>query len=329
MGAAVLLAAVPGKPREEREHMAVQETSGVLGYKDENGELHIHYPVTKLENVDGLDEALAAEAAAREQGLKDKADVGHTHTTDQVTGLDAALAGKADTGHTHTAADVGALDRYTVMIDEPQTEDDIRKLGPGTYGWVSASRKSWMPPELTAFPTRFSLTIHNVQPGWNPAMTLRCIDGAYNCKMFIGDYTTTRMSWKLLANAVHTHTKSQITDFPASLPASDVYDWAKASTKPSYTAAEVGAVPTDEHSRYNLVNKGLNSVNIDTAYNSNYVTGISVAGHGTMPANVSDWFTVVNILCGKRRLLVMHQKRIKRACLNDTDGKKMLNGASG
>lgn len=39
----------------------------------------------------------------------------------------------------------------------------------------------------------------------------------------------------------HTHTKSDITDFPTSLPASDVYDWAKAPSKPSYTASEVGA----------------------------------------------------------------------------------------
>lgn len=42
------------------------------------------------------------------------------------------------------------------------------------------------------------------------------------------------------AQASHTHTKSQITDFPSSLPASDVYAWAKASNKPSYTKAEVG-----------------------------------------------------------------------------------------
>ena len=42
----------------------------------------------------------------------------------------------------------------------------------------------------------------------------------------------------------HTHTKAQITDFPTSLPASDVSAWAKASTKPTYTASEVGAAPT-------------------------------------------------------------------------------------
>ena len=42
------------------------------------------------------------------------------------------------------------------------------------------------------------------------------------------------------APSAHTHTKSQITDFPTSMPASDVYAWAKAATKPSYTKAEVG-----------------------------------------------------------------------------------------
>lgn len=39
----------------------------------------------------------------------------------------------------------------------------------------------------------------------------------------------------------HTHTKSQITNFPSSMPASDVYAWAKASSKPSYSYSEVGA----------------------------------------------------------------------------------------
>lgn len=38
----------------------------------------------------------------------------------------------------------------------------------------------------------------------------------------------------------HKHTKAEITDFPTSMPASDVYAWAKAPTKPSYTKGEVG-----------------------------------------------------------------------------------------
>lgn len=45
------------------------------------------------------------------------------------------------------------------------------------------------------------------------------------------------------AASSHTHTTSQITNFPTSMPASDVYSWAKQSSKPSYSASEVGAVP--------------------------------------------------------------------------------------
>ena len=41
------------------------------------------------------------------------------------------------------------------------------------------------------------------------------------------------------APSSHTHTKAQITDFPTSMPASDVYSWAKQSSKPSYTISEV------------------------------------------------------------------------------------------
>lgn len=40
----------------------------------------------------------------------------------------------------------------------------------------------------------------------------------------------------------HRHTKSEITDFPSSMPASDVPAWAKAASKPTYTASEVGAL---------------------------------------------------------------------------------------
>ena len=41
----------------------------------------------------------------------------------------------------------------------------------------------------------------------------------------------------------HTHTRKDITDFPESMPASDVYEWAKQPNKPTYTAAQVGARP--------------------------------------------------------------------------------------
>lgn len=41
------------------------------------------------------------------------------------------------------------------------------------------------------------------------------------------------------ANKVHTHTKSQISDFPTSMPASDVHKRAKQVNKPTYTISEI------------------------------------------------------------------------------------------
>jgi hypothetical protein len=54
-------------------------------------------------------------------------------------------------------------------------------------------------------------------------------------------YTESEINTKLnaKANSSHIHTKAQITDFPTSMPASDVYAWAKAASKPSYTIGEV------------------------------------------------------------------------------------------
>lgn len=47
-----------------------------------------------------------------------------------------------------------------------------------------------------------------------------------------------------LPPTAHTHNKSEITDFPTSLPASDVPDWAKQESKPTYKWSEVTEKPT-------------------------------------------------------------------------------------
>lgn len=60
---------------------------------------------------------------------------------------------------------------------------------------------------------------------------------------FTGSYNDLQDKPSNLAPAAHRHSKSDITDFPSSLPASDVYSWAKAASKPAYTADEVGALP--------------------------------------------------------------------------------------
>ena len=48
----------------------------------------------------------------------------------------------------------------------------------------------------------------------------------------------------LVAADIPSITKSKISDFPSSMPASDVYRWAKASTKPSYSWSEITGKPT-------------------------------------------------------------------------------------
>lgn len=63
-------------------------------------------------DVTGLDTALASKASNTDltTGLAGKANTSHTHATSDVTGLDTALSGKASTVHTHATSDVTGLD---------------------------------------------------------------------------------------------------------------------------------------------------------------------------------------------------------------------------
>ena len=69
------------------------------------------------------------------------------------------------------------------------------------------------------------------------------------------------------AQISHKHTKSQITDFPSSMPASDVSAWAKAASKPRYTKAEVGLSNVDNTA--------------DSAKSVKYATSAGSAGSAT------------------------------------------------
>ena len=89
-------------------------------------------------------------------------------------------------------------------------------------------------------------------------------DAQGNLTAHIGDTTKhitadERTAWNGKANASHSHSKSEITDFPTSLPASDVPSWAKQSTKPTYTASEVGACPSSHASTATTYGVGTSS----------------------------------------------------------------------
>ena len=61
---------------------------------------------------------------------------------------------------------------------------------------------------------------------------------------FTGDYNDLNGKPLSFPPSSHQHNKSDITDFPSSLPASDVPAWAKAANKPSYSWGEIGSKPS-------------------------------------------------------------------------------------
>lgn len=88
----------------------------------------------------------------------------------------------------------------------------------------------------------------------------------------------------MFAPKSHTHTKSQITDFPKSMPASDVSAWAKAASKPSYTKAEVGLGNVDNTA--------------DSAKSVKYATSAGSAGSAGSATNDSKSQAITGYIRG-------------------------------
>jgi hypothetical protein len=91
------------------------------------------------------------------------------------------------------------------------------------------------------------------------------------------------------ADVSHKHVKADISDFPSSMPASDVYAWAKAATKPTYTKSEVGLGNVDNTADANKSVKYATSAgNASTATTAN-----RVANAGAASANAARhvWFS--------------------------------------
>ena len=87
---------------------------------------------------------------------------------------------------------------------------------------------------------------------YSPTLTGTGASGTWGINVSGNAATASNVAWSGVTNkppsftpSSHMHTKSEITDFPSSLPASDVYAWAKASTKPSYSWSEINSRPTN------------------------------------------------------------------------------------
>lgn len=114
------------------------------------------------------------------------------------------------------------------------------------------------------------------------------------------------------ADSWHTHTKDQITNFPTSMPASDVHLWAKQSTKPSYTAAEVGAASAGH--------------NHDTAYQPKGSYAALNHNHDAAYAAKTHTHTADQVSDTSNKVMMTATERSKLAGLKSIIVSKNING---
>lgn len=174
--------------------------------------------------------------------LNGKSNTGHTHDDRYYTEseMNTKLAGKSDTSHSHS----------THLTTEIAAGADLNTVT--TAGWYKCSASATA-AGLKNCPTKIAFAMEVLL---NAGVTQKVYEYDSSVpKVYIRNfYDSAWGEWKRIyttadkptageigaAASSHTHTKAQITDFPTSMPASDVYAWAKAPTKPSYTKAEVG-----------------------------------------------------------------------------------------
>ena len=148
--------------------------------------------------------------------------------------VDSLLSGKSDTGHTHVQ-----------FIQEV-------KFSNGTYsdplnGTAVAIKASGGIAADLIYEGGKTLADKYQAKGSYAAASHKQAYTSGECTTYNSDDNTmgvtpaaVKKAFGIFGPKAHTHKKSDITDFPTSLPASDVYGWAKASSKPSYTKSEVG-----------------------------------------------------------------------------------------
>ena len=174
--------------------------------------------------------------------LSGKSNTSHNHDDRYYTEseINSKLAGKSDTSHSHS----------THLTTEIAASADLNTIT--TAGWYKCS-VSVTAAGLKNCPTQNAFALEVLSSAGTTQKLYEYM--AYGQKVYTRNYYDNAWGeWKRVyttadkptageigaAASSHTHTKAQITDFPTSMPASDVYAWAKAPTKPTYTKAEVG-----------------------------------------------------------------------------------------
>lgn len=128
---------------------------------------------------------------------------------------------------------------------------------------------------------------------YNPTSNFKTING--NSIIGTGDITISAGGGTVTAVKVGSTTYNpssgvvSLPAYPTTLPASDVYAWAKASTKPSYTASEVGAA-TSGHTHTTSIATSSGTNQLTLAFGTKYsITAGGTSYIFTMPSNPDTW----------------------------------------
>lgn len=181
--------------------------------------------------------------------------------------VDSLLSGKSDTGHTHVQ-----------FIQEV-------KFSNGTYSdplngtAVAIKASGGIASDLIYEGGKTLADKYQAKGSYAPASHKQAYTSG-ECTTYNADDNTmgvtpaaVKKAFGIFGPKAHTHKKSDITDFPTSLPASDVYGWAKASTKPSYSWSEIGSKPStftpSSHNHSYLTLYGSRPANINFSTSTN------------------------------------------------------------
>ena len=148
--------------------------------------------------------------------------------------VDSLLSGKSDTGHTHVQFIQETKFSNGIYSDPLNGTDVAIKASGGIASDLIYEGGKTLADKYQA-------------KGSYAASSHKQAYTSDECTSYESDSNTmgvtpaaVKKAFGIFGPKAHTHKKTDITDFPTSLPASDVYGWAKASSKPSYTKSEVG-----------------------------------------------------------------------------------------
>ena len=253
--------------------------------------------------------------------------LGHSHGNSDITSLDASkiTSGTIDI----TRLPQGALERLTIVADDTArfklTSSTIQK---GDTVKVTSTGKMYYVVDESKLSTEAGYEVYAA--GTAASVPWSGVTGkpnTYTPSSHTHDdryYTESEINSKLSgkANSSHTHTKSQITDFPTSMPASDVPAWAKASTKPSYSKSEVGLGNVDNTAdSAKSVKYATSAGSATTATNATKVNNHTV--NSDVPANAK--FTDTNTWRGIQNNLT---STATDQSLSAAQGKALANGSA-